>query len=135
MASLGGLSINLDPGWNANRGGVTPNGLLQLLEACPSLSFATLVIDTRGYTEPPRSEESLGLISPHPFTIDVLDSVIEADTLPAMAAFFAGIVSCHTFRRNYWQDVYKRHLWLEHVVPAKSQHWTYSKVGNVCCLW
>ncbi|KAF8124697.1 hypothetical protein EV363DRAFT_1402984 [Boletus edulis] len=96
------LSINPGWGWNAKGGGVTPNGLLRLLEACPSLSFSALAIDTRGVP---------GLISPRPFAIDVLDSVIEVETVPAIAAFFSGIVSCHTLILrawgDHWQEVHK----------------------------
>ncbi|KAF8133023.1 hypothetical protein EV363DRAFT_1397921 [Boletus edulis] len=52
------LSINMDWGWNT-AAGITPNELLRLLESCRSLKSAALVIDTRGYTESLRSEESI----------------------------------------------------------------------------
>ncbi|KAF8443666.1 hypothetical protein L210DRAFT_810366, partial [Boletus edulis BED1] len=38
------LSINMDGGWNT-AAGITPNGLLRLLESCRSLKSAALVID------------------------------------------------------------------------------------------
>ncbi|KAF8134933.1 hypothetical protein EV363DRAFT_1256796, partial [Boletus edulis] len=84
------LSINMDWGWNTPAG-ITPNGLLRLLESCRSLKCAALVIDPRGYTESLRSEESIGLTPRCEFTFCVLDSIIEAESVPAMATFFASI--------------------------------------------
>ncbi|KAF8135801.1 hypothetical protein EV363DRAFT_1429498 [Boletus edulis] len=119
------ININQSRGWNT-RGGVTPNGLLQLLRTKHSLYRVTLAIDTRGYTEtniPP----SHGRILPRAFRlIGVVDSFIEAESVPAMAAFFAGVVSpceylCHAWGKralkdstnadvykDRWEDVYKR---------------------------
>ncbi|KAF8550074.1 hypothetical protein OG21DRAFT_1514495 [Imleria badia] len=84
------LSINVDLGWNTP-GGITPNGLLQLLQKCPSLNDIALAIDTRGYTELPSSGllASLGLTLPRTIYLNVLDSIIEAESVPAIAAFFA----------------------------------------------
>ncbi|KAF8124910.1 hypothetical protein EV363DRAFT_1353048 [Boletus edulis] len=65
----------------------------------PSLKAVSLVMGTRGYTEVP-----LGLTWPdhrdHLY-IDVLDSIIEADSVPAITAFFAGITSCCKFVNSY----------------------------------
>ena len=71
-------------------GGITPNGLLQLLRRCPSLHSVELAMDVRGYTECPPSSTSLGLSA-----IDVLDSHIEAESVPAVSAFFSGIFGSH----------------------------------------
>ena len=90
------LFINVDRGWNT-LGGITPNGLLQPLQACRSLSGIGLAIDTRGYTEFCESRASLGLTLPLTFFIDVLDSFIEEDSIPAIAAFLAGIAPCPKF--------------------------------------
>ncbi|KAF8549996.1 hypothetical protein OG21DRAFT_1514611 [Imleria badia] len=84
------LLINAEWGWNTP-GGITPNGLLQLLGTCSSLSDIALVIDTRGYIEFPESPASLGLTMPPTFSIDVLDSTLAAESIPAIAAFLAGI--------------------------------------------
>ncbi|KAF8555890.1 hypothetical protein OG21DRAFT_1495914 [Imleria badia] len=54
------LYINIIWGWNT-LGGITPNGLLQLLQTCRSLSSFALAVDTRGYTELPPSGSSASL--------------------------------------------------------------------------
>ncbi|KAF8441724.1 hypothetical protein L210DRAFT_3644963 [Boletus edulis BED1] len=118
------LAINDGWGWNTPDG-ITPNGLLQLLQTNPSLKAVSLVMGTRGYTEVP-----LGLTWPdhrdHLY-IDVLDSIIEADSVPAITAFFAGITSCCKFVNSYawigglfvkppgwevysdrWEDIWRR---------------------------
>lgn len=86
------LFINSDWGWNT-QGGITPNGLLQLLRICPSLHRIAIAIDTRGYTEHAQSPASLGLTLPPRFFVDILDSVIEEEAVPAIATFFASIRS------------------------------------------
>ena len=83
------LDINMSWGWNTS-GGITPNGLRHLLQKCPSLILIGAAIDTRGYTEVPRSPASL---FPRQLLIDVGDSNIDAESVPAIAAFFAGIMS------------------------------------------
>jgi hypothetical protein len=120
---LENLLINKVWGWNRNRGGgITPDGLLQLLQTCRSLSQIALAIDTQGYTElPPRgSSASLGLTLPPTFYIDVLDSIIEVESVPAVTAFFAGIAPCAWNCQlasespdveeytNRWIDVFRR---------------------------
>ncbi|KAF8452840.1 hypothetical protein L210DRAFT_3755795 [Boletus edulis BED1] len=85
------LDINRGWGWNT-QGGITPNGLLQLLQTCPSLRWIALVIDTRGYTTIPPSLPSLGLSMPRTLCIHALDSYIEAESVPAISAFLAGLI-------------------------------------------
>ena len=100
--------INADWGWNS-LGGITPDGLIQLLQTCRSLSGITLALDTRGYTEscPSQSPASLGLALPHRFSIDVVDSIIEAESVPAVAAFISGIAACckSIFTFDSWDRV------------------------------
>ena len=97
------LSINGDFGWNT-QGGITPNGLLQLFQICPSLHSIYVVVDTRGYIE----LLSCGLLanqtSSHIY-IDVLDSKIEAESMPAIAALFARTpYSSISLKCCYWFD-------------------------------
>ena len=84
------LFINEERSWNMT-GGITPDGLLQLLRTCPSLNQIALTIDTEDYTEFHESPASLGLTLPPTFYIDVLESCIEEESVPAMAAFLAAI--------------------------------------------
>lgn len=117
------IYINDQWGWNT-LGGITPNGLLQFLQTCQSLCRVGLVIDTRGFTKVPESPESFGFtLLSH---INVIDSRIEAESVPAITAFLAGILSSSHFsfvawesggmklnpdRKVYivhWNDVYKR---------------------------
>ena len=94
--------INQSRGWNTS-GGITPNGLVQLLQTCPSLSRIALAMDTHGYTGFRQSSEGFRLrILAHTIEIDVLDSVIEVDAVPAMAAFFASIVPRSNLSFNHW---------------------------------
>ena len=86
------LLINTCWGWNT-QGGITPNGLMHLLQKCQSLSWIGTAIDTRGYIEVPRSQARQASLLPRPLFIDVADSNIEAESVPAIAAFFAGIMS------------------------------------------
>ncbi|KAF8546966.1 hypothetical protein OG21DRAFT_1450750 [Imleria badia] len=89
------LLINADWGWNS-QSGITPGGLVRLLQTCRSLRQIALCLDTRGYTEVPPSQapESLGFTLPPKMFIDVLDSVIEAESVPALSTFFRGIATC-----------------------------------------
>ncbi|KAF8547953.1 hypothetical protein OG21DRAFT_1449763 [Imleria badia] len=97
------LFINVNWGWNTLCG-ITPNGLLQLLQTCRSLSRICLAIDTRGYVElPPHgSLAGLGLTLPPSAYINVLDSIIEAESVPAVAAFFARIAPAPNFTLRAW---------------------------------
>ncbi|KAF8556106.1 hypothetical protein OG21DRAFT_1506890 [Imleria badia] len=90
------LSINDEWGWNT-LGGITPNGLLKLLQTCRSLSEIALAIDTRGYTEFCGSPASFGLTLSPLFSINVIDSFIEEESVPAIAALLAVIGPCPDF--------------------------------------
>lgn len=91
------LVINARWGWNT-LGGITPNGLLQLLQTCQSLTEVAIAIDTRGYTEFRESSTILGLTLPPTFSINVIDSLIDEESVPAITAFFVGLgVSCPNF--------------------------------------
>lgn len=91
--SLADLCINEYSGWNTS-GGITPNGLQQLLLKCLCLLSVSLALDTRGYTQLPANGllASVGYTSPF-FWLNVVDSIIEADSVPAVAAFLAGMPS------------------------------------------
>ncbi|KAF8125921.1 hypothetical protein EV363DRAFT_1349106 [Boletus edulis] len=80
--------INEEWGWNTI-GGITPNGLVQLLQICPLLKTIGLAVDTRGYTTIP---PSITLTSPSLELMDVLDSFIEEESVPAITAFFTDIM-------------------------------------------
>ncbi|KAF8414785.1 hypothetical protein L210DRAFT_3658472 [Boletus edulis BED1] len=92
------LSINTVWGWNT-LGGITPNGLLQLLHSCPLLTAIALAIDTRG--EIPPSPTSLGFLPPR-YTINFIDSFIEEESVPAIAAFIASLVAPFTLYFHAW---------------------------------
>ncbi|KAF8549233.1 hypothetical protein OG21DRAFT_1515452 [Imleria badia] len=124
------LFINEECGWNTPCG-ITPDGLIQLLQTCRSLSMIGLAINTLGYTEcrelpaslgltlPPSSDicvpdpmmedtpsgslASVGLLSPPRLNfIDVLDSSINEESVPTVAAFFASIIP-RSFTFYYWR--------------------------------
>ncbi|KAF8124903.1 hypothetical protein EV363DRAFT_1586640 [Boletus edulis] len=97
--NLESLDINVDWGWDAPNG-ITPNGLLQLLQTCPSLCQVHLAMDTRGYTDLPPS--NLVLTLPPHFHLDVLDSMIEAESVPAIVALFIAIASYSNFSLHSW---------------------------------
>ncbi|KAF8555282.1 hypothetical protein OG21DRAFT_1483956 [Imleria badia] len=115
------LSINDEWGWNT-LGGITPNGLLQLLQTCRSLGEIALAIDTRGYTEFCGSPASFGLTLSPLFSINVIDSFIEEESVPAIAALLAVIGPCPDFsfsvglsglswesdHEERWYDAYER---------------------------
>ena len=86
--------INAGWGWNSP-GGITPGGLVQLLQTCQSLYGIALALDTRGYTESCSSTApaSLGSTLPREFLIDVVDSIIEVESVPAVATFFSSIAT------------------------------------------
>ena len=65
--------------------GITaPNGLLQLWRTCRSLRDITLAMDTRLYRVP-----FIVCIPWIDLSIDVVDSFIEAESVPAITAFFS----------------------------------------------
>ncbi|KAF8135734.1 hypothetical protein EV363DRAFT_1551692 [Boletus edulis] len=88
------LGINVRYGWGTRVvSGITPDGLFHLLQTCPSLCHLCLAIDTRGYTQvsPDRSPATLAFQSRDTFCIDVVDSVIEEESVQAMATYLAGM--------------------------------------------
>ncbi|KAF8555289.1 hypothetical protein OG21DRAFT_1483962 [Imleria badia] len=116
------FSIIIAYGWDTSAG-ITPDGLVQLLQTCPSLREVALAIDTRGYTEFRESPASLGLTLPRTLYIHVIDSAVEAESVPAMADFLAGIarspypdisynaVSSNLQRfhcRTHWYDAFRQ---------------------------
>ncbi|KAF8142030.1 hypothetical protein EV363DRAFT_1150353 [Boletus edulis] len=119
------LLINMDWGWKT-LGGITPNGLLQVLQICRSLTRIALAIDTRGYTDVPPSPASLGLTLPRLSFIDVLDSDIEEESVPAITAFIAGLIlpsefefrACHSYEMD-------RHPpgWNRNVPDCQQRRW------------
>ena len=100
-------------GWHT-QDGITPDGLLQLAQRCPSLSSISVALDTRGYIALPTSGllQLTNLTSERPILIDVIESKIEAESVPAIAAFFAGTPrstvdlgsNCGQYR-DRWNDV------------------------------
>ncbi|KAF8553372.1 hypothetical protein OG21DRAFT_1510314 [Imleria badia] len=99
--------INTSWGWNTPCG-ITPNGLVQLLHTCPLLYKITLAMDTRGYTElSPSGSLASFEWRPLPFlySINVLDSIIEEESVPAIAAFFANIPNSSLFEFLPWSSV------------------------------
>ena len=98
------LIINVNWGWNTS-GGITPKGVLRLLQTCRSLRGFALAIDTQDCTESPPSELLAGLGSTLPpiLFVDVLDSIIEVDSVPAIIAFFTAIASHSKFAFSAWE--------------------------------
>ncbi|KAF8441755.1 hypothetical protein L210DRAFT_3760254 [Boletus edulis BED1] len=99
--NLEDLSINDGCGWNAPSG-ITTNGLLRLLQTCRSLRQVALVMDTQGDTKLPPA--NLGFTLPPDFTIDVLDSAIEEESVPAIAAFFAALKPSPNVHFDAWSS-------------------------------
>ncbi|KAF8138825.1 hypothetical protein EV363DRAFT_1445617 [Boletus edulis] len=100
--------INMQWGWNTP-GGITPNGLIQLLRTCRSLTRIALALDTRGYTEIPRSPANLALTLPPKLSLNVVDSVIEVESTLAIAAFLVGIaldsdISLRAWRGSFMEE-------------------------------
>ena len=98
--SLEDLVINREWGWNTPSG-ISPHGLLQLLQTCRSLNRIALAIDTRGYTEFFPSSSSVELSLPTTFSINVVDSVILEEAVAA-ASFLASIAPCPDFSFSAW---------------------------------
>ena len=97
------LIINENHRWRA--AGITPAGLAQFLQRCPSTLQLCIALDTRGYTSPPQIQTCGGSAPPNLITINVADSVIEAESVPALAASFADIfplVAHGPFHFIYW---------------------------------
>jgi len=84
------LSINHHFGWRS--AGITPACLVQVLRRCPLLGTFCIVLDTRES----QTLTSGGPVDPLPsgtrWVAELADSVIEADSVPALAAFFGDCV-------------------------------------------
>jgi len=125
------LAINYESGWNIpNRviGGITPDGVLQLLLKCPLLNYIALAIDTRGYTTAGEALDRLPTTNFRSslrtmFRIDVLDSIIEDESISAMVNWLVGIV-CPYLRFNFraWQ-LCSRDLYRNSVRSASEDRW------------
>lgn len=117
------LIINSSGGWNI-RGGITPGGLVELLRTCRLLREIALRLDTRGYTEVPPNHvlANLGWTFPSAFSINVVDSAIEAESVPAVAAFLCGFAGCFGsyFTLRAWDCAPRMDPWL---VPQYAQRW------------
>ncbi|KAG9310808.1 hypothetical protein JVU11DRAFT_8661 [Chiua virens] len=92
--SLEHFHINPDWGWTMPSG-ITVDGLLHLVETHRSLNHISLAVDTRGYTQvpPARLPSSLGLELPSTFHLNVTNSVIEEESVPAIVALLVDIAS------------------------------------------
>ena len=121
------LLINEGSGWKTE-GGITPNGLLQLLQTLKLLHHFCLAIDSRGFTETPPALASTRIAPRIHFSVDVADSIIQPESVNALASFFGGIMQQHAnVSAFYWStsvmtdrldsDISKR-LWEDVFVKA-----------------
>ncbi|KAF8135769.1 hypothetical protein EV363DRAFT_1321586 [Boletus edulis] len=89
------LVINDRYGWGTHVvRGITPDGLFHLLQTCPSIYDLCLAIDTRGYTHVPPDQSPARLEYKSKdilLSLNFVDSVIEEESVQAMATFVAGI--------------------------------------------
>lgn len=140
LPQLEHLLINEEWGWGGTEGGVTPNGLLQLLERLPSLHRFCLAIDTRGYGEMRGSTRIAGFTPRVPFCVNVADSRVEPEAVDALAAFFGAIMPQHTsVSWYYWNtttmadrldsEISKR-LWEDVFVKAYERVQVYAQMGR-----
>lgn len=90
------LLINEEWGWKLDTvGGITPDGLFQLLQRLRSLRSFCLAIDTWGYTEvSPAIElaQIAGIIPRMSLSVNVADSLIHPESVDALADFFGRIM-------------------------------------------
>jgi len=84
---LNSFSVCSNQHWTASSG-ITPGGFVQLLERCRSLQSLDIVFDTRGYTEIPQGHPWSGLTMPGNAYLDVHSSLIEEESINALAVFF-----------------------------------------------
>jgi hypothetical protein len=101
------LLINEEWGWKiATGGGITPDGILQLLQRLGSLRHFCLAIDTRGYAEvSPALEKAriAGIIPRMPLSVNVADSIIHPASVDALADFFGRILQQYANSSSwYW---------------------------------
>ncbi|KAF8434544.1 hypothetical protein L210DRAFT_3553196 [Boletus edulis BED1] len=87
------LLLNADWGWKSH-GGITPGALVRLLQTCRFLEQIALAIDTRGYTRVPPWQTNLSFTLPPGCLINVVDSAIQEESVPAVATFFSGLETC-----------------------------------------
>ena len=112
------LLINEHSGWVTS--GITPNGLLELLQTCRSLRKIALAINTEVSADLKEWPQSLGLTFPPTLSINFLDSHVDAEDIPAMVSFVSCIargcdLSIRAFRVvqlpenwKHWYEVCKR---------------------------
>jgi hypothetical protein len=83
------LSINAQCGWGTSSG-LTPQGLVRLIQKCMFLENIYVAIDTRDFPAVTLDRPSCGFVvnSTH---IDVLDSEIAPHLVPALAAFLSDV--------------------------------------------
>lgn len=84
------LIVNETFGWRAP--GITPAGLAQILQTCPSLSNLCIALDTRGYTFPGQIQTGYAAANAGSLStlkINVADSVIHTEGILSLAGFFA----------------------------------------------
>ncbi|KAF8551501.1 hypothetical protein OG21DRAFT_1486936 [Imleria badia] len=82
------LVINENHGWRAT--GITPAGLAQFLQRCSFLEMFFIALDTRGYTSFAGIQTRDGASPMRRYTlVNIVDSIIEAESIPALADFFA----------------------------------------------
>ena len=101
------LLINEEWGWKIGTGGgITPDGLLQLLQRLRSLRHFCLAIDTFGFTEVSpalASARIAGIIPRMPLSVNVTDSIIHPESVDALADFFGQILEQHANSASwYW---------------------------------
>jgi len=84
------LAINGDWEWRLgdDGGGVTLDGLVELLRYCPSLDTMSLAIDTRTFTHIP---QGLDVWFPPEMMPDFLDSHISLECVPRLASVFIAL--------------------------------------------
>lgn len=119
------LLINEEWGWKT-ASGITPDGLLQLLQRLRSLRHFCLAIDTCGYTEISPALESAriaGSIPRIPLSVNVADSIIHPESVDPLADFFGEITHANSpswywntsamadrldseISRKLWEDVF-----------------------------
>jgi len=128
------LLINEEWGWKSG-GGITPDGLLQLLQILRSLRYFCLAIDTSGYTRPSPALESArtaGLVPRIPLSVNVADSIIHPESVDALADFFGGIMQHTNPSPLYWStsamadrldSEFSRKLWEDVFVKAHERAW------------
>lgn len=84
---LSSLAVNNTYGWAAP--GITPTCLIQILQRC-RLSDVCIALDTQHHTLlSPMQPDDRNSNSPLSITLDVADSAIQAESVPALAAYFA----------------------------------------------